>query len=194
MPDFSVIADVSQTLEVVLTDALSTLAPGPPVAQVHDLSAPGGTNPPRVTLFLFEVGEDASQRNRPAVRGIVAPNLTTEKPPMPLRLRYLVTPWSSDLLTNHRMLGRVLQVLYDDAILDGPQLQGGLAGSSEALKINLTPLTLEERSRIWHAVQQPYRLSIIYEVRVVNLDPIDQQTVVPVQVRQLDPARRETTP
>jgi hypothetical protein len=110
---------------------------------------------------------------------------------MALRLRYLVTPWSGDLFTDHRMLGRVLQVLYDDAILNGPQLQGGLAGTSQALKVTLAQLTLEERSRIWHAVQQPYRLSLTYEIRVVNLDPIEQRIRVPVQVRQLDPARRE---
>lgn len=192
MPDFSVIADVSSTLETALTDALSTLAPGPPIAEVHDLATPGATNPPRVTLFLFEVGEDATQRNRPAVRAVVPPNLISEKPPMALRLRYLVTPWSGDMVTDHRMMGRVLQVLYDDAILHGPLLQGGLAGTSEALKINLTPLSLEERTRIWHSVQQPYRLSIVYEVRVVNLDPLEQRTQVPVQVRQLNPAVRET--
>jgi hypothetical protein len=193
MPDFGVIADVSETLQVVLTDALSTLAPGPPVAEVHDLATPGATNPPRVTLFLFEVGEDAAQRNRPAVRGVVPPNLTSEKPPMALRLRYLVTPWSGDLFTDHRMLGRVLQMLYDEAILHGPQLQGGLAGTSQALKVTLAQLTLEERTRIWHAVQQPYRLSVTYEIRVVNLDSLGQRTQVPVRARQLDPARREQT-
>jgi hypothetical protein len=192
MPDSAVIADVSETLQTVLTDALSTLAPGPPVAEVHDLATPVTTNPPRVTLFLFEVGEDATQRNRPPVRAVVPPGLTSEKAPMALRLRYLVTAWSGDLFTDQRMLGRVLQVLYDDAILNGPQLQGGLAGTSQALKVTLAQLTLEERSRIWHAIQQPYKLSVTYEIRVVNLDPIEQRTLVPVQVRQLDPARKET--
>ena len=110
---------------------------------------------------------------------------------MALRLRYLVTPWSGDVLTDQQMLARVLQVLYDDAVLNGPQLQGLLAGTSEALKIVLTQLTLEERTRIWNAVQQPYRLSVIYEVRVVNLDAIQQRTHAPVQVLQVDPARRE---
>jgi hypothetical protein len=192
MPDSSVLADVSETLETVLTDALSTLAPGPPVAEVHDLATPPATNPPRVTLFLFEVGEDPTQRNRPPVRAVAPPNLSSEKPPMALRLRYLITPWSGDIFTDQRLLGRVLQVLYDDAILNGPQLQGGLAGTSQALKVTLAQLTLEERSRIWHAIQQPYRLSITYELRVVNLDPLEQRTQVPVQVRQLEPARRET--
>jgi hypothetical protein len=192
MPDFGVIADASETLEFVLTDALSSLAPGPPIAEIHDLATPGATNPPRVTLFLFEIAEDPTQRNRPPVRTNTPPNVTTEKPPMALRLRYLVTAWSGDLFTDQRMLGRVLQVLYDDAVLSGPELQGGLSGTSQALKVTLAQLTLEERTRIWNAVHQPYRLSVVYDVRVVNLDALEQRTTAPIQVRQLDPARRET--
>ena len=183
MPDFSVLADVSETLETVLTDALSTLAPGPPVAEVNDLITLPPANPPRVTLFLFEVTEDPTQRNRPPVRAVAPPNLTSEKPPMALRLRYLITPWGGDVFTDQRMLGRVLEVLYDDAILNGPQLRGGLAGTSQALKVTLAQLTLEERTRIWHAIQHQFRLSVIYELRVVNLDSLEQRTQVPVQVR-----------
>lgn len=189
MPDFSVIADVSETLESVLTDALSTLAPGPPIAELHDLSGPVAVNPPRVTLFLYEVTEDHTVRNRPAPRSITPPNLTEEKPPLPLLLRYLLTPWSGDILTDHRMLGRSLQVLYDGAILSGPQLHGGLAGTSEALKLKLAPLSLEERTRVFDATQERYHLSVTYEVRVINLDPIQQQVRVPVRERQLIGAR-----
>jgi len=189
MADYSVIADVSETLQTVLTDALSTLAPGPPVAELHDLSGPVATNPPRITLFLYEVMEDPTVRNRPATRSITPPNLTEEKPPMPLLLRYLLTPWSGDILTDQRMLGRALQVLYDGAILSGPQLSGGLAGTSDALKLKLAPLTLEDRSRVFAATQERYHLSVTYEVRVVNLDPINQQQHVPVRERQLIGAR-----
>ncbi|MCU7919020.1 MAG: DUF4255 domain-containing protein [Candidatus Thiodiazotropha sp. (ex Dulcina madagascariensis)] len=189
MADYSVIADVSETLQTVLTNALSTLAPGPPVAELHDLSGPVATNPPRVTLFLYEVMEDHTVRNRPATRSITPPTLTEEKPPLPLLLRYLLTPWSGDILTDHRMLGRALQVLYDGAILSGPQLSGGLAGTSDALKLKLAPLTLEDRSRVFAAAQERYHLSVTYEVRVVNLDPINQQQLVPVQERQLIGAR-----
>jgi len=191
MPDHSVIADVSATLQSVLTDALSTLLPGPPIAEVHDLSTPVSTNPARMTIFLFEVVEDSSQRNRPPVRGLAPPNLTVQKPPMALLLRYLLTPWSGDRLTDHRILGRTLQTFYDDAVISGPQLQGGMAGTSEALKLKLAPLTLEERSRIWYAIQKPYHLSLTYEVRVVNLDTQLTQTIAPVRERQEDFAREE---
>jgi hypothetical protein len=186
MPDYSVIADVSETLQSVLTDAFTTLGPQPPVAEVHDLSGQISTNPARLTLFLFEIAEDASLRNRPPVQGIAAPGLTLQKPPMPLLLRYMMTPWSGDRVTDHRILGRTLQTLYDDAIISGPSLLGGLANTSEALKVKLVPLELEDRSRVWHAIQRPYRISLIYEVRVIHLDSTEIDTRPPINARQLN--------
>jgi hypothetical protein len=192
MADYNVIADVSSTLQVVLTDAYKTLQPAvPPVAEISDLQGVISTDPARVTLFLFEAVEDSSAKNRPRVRATPPPGppppppnrLFLKKPPMALLLRYMLTPWSGDRLTDHKLLGRTFQVLYDGAILSGPQLQGGLAGTDQALKVTLSPLTLEERARVWYAIEKPYRLSITYEIRVVNLDAETIDALVPVSDR-----------
>jgi hypothetical protein len=197
MPDFSVIADVSRTLESFITAGLSTLAPPPPpVAEVHDLQGPIPTSPARVTLFLFEVLEDTSQRNRPPVRTDAAPpappGVTVSKPPMGLLLRYMMTAWAGDRFTEHQILGRTLQIFYDNAILSGTQLQGTtLVNTDVALKLTLTPITLEERSRVFYSVQRPYRLSLTYDVRVVDLDTQRASTRVPVASREVRPSVRE---
>ena len=102
---------------------------------------------------------------------------------MALLLRYMMTPWSGDRLTDHRLLGRTLQVLYDGAIISGTHLQGGLAGTDQALKVTLAPITLDERAGVWFAIQKPYRLSITYEVRVINLDALTVDTATPVSQR-----------
>jgi len=189
VPDYGTIADVSETLRKVLTDALQPLDPlNPPVAEVSDLQGVIVTAPARITVFLFETVEDASVRNRPhvlspSVPPTVPPTVTLKKPPMALLLRYMLTPWSGDRLTDHRLLGRAMQVLYDGAILSGTQLQGQLAGTNQALKVTLSPLTIEERARVWYAIQKPYRLSVTYEVRVVNLDAITSEQVAPVSQR-----------
>ena len=189
MSDSAVIADVSSTLQSVLTDAFTTLLPAPtPVAEIHDLQGAISTAPARLTLFLFEVVEDASVRNTPPRRTVTPPNVSQENSPVTLILRYLLTPWSGDRLTDHRILGRTLQVLHDGAILSGAQLQGGLTGSSEAIKLKLAPLSLEERSRVWHAVQRPYRLSVTYDVRVVRIDSTVSTTRVPISSRLLNPS------
>lgn len=193
MSDFGVIADVSLTLQSVLTNALSVLQPPPaPVAVVHDLQGNIPTNPARLTIFLYEVVEDPSARNRPRVQGVVPPDVTLQKPPMALILRYMLTPWSGDRFTDHRILGRAMQVLYDGAIISGPQLQGTtLAGTDEAIKVTLQLITLEDRARVWYSVQKPYRLSVNYEVRLVNLDPISLKSIKQVRDRSLDLATPE---
>jgi len=190
VPDYNVIADVSSTLQKVLTTALKPLdAVSPPIAEISDLQGTISTNPARITLFLFEAVEDASAKNRPRVRVTPPPGpgpaVYMRKPPMALLLRYMITPWSGDRLTDHKLIGRTLQILYDGAILSGTQLEGGLAGTDQALKVSLSPLTLEERARVWYAIEKPYRLSITYEVRVVNLDAEAVDAIVPVREREL---------
>ena len=187
MPDFSVIAAASETLQFVLTNALSELAPtSPPIAEMHDLQGAISSNPARLTIFLFEAAEDPSARNRPRMRGSVPPDWILKKPPMALLLRYLLTAWSGNRLTDHMILGRAMQVLYDGAILSGSDLRGSLAETDQALKVTLAPLNLEDRTRVWHAVQKPYRLSLSYEVRVVNLEPDGEERLHPVSRRTID--------
>ncbi|GLF93388.1 DUF4255 domain-containing protein [Streptomyces yaizuensis] len=187
MGDFGVIADVSNIIVETLTESLSTLSQvEPPVAELNDLSGTVQTPPPKLTVFLYEIAEDPSARNRPPVRSQPPAAPTTRKPPMALLLRYLVTPWGGDPPTQHRMLGRALQTFYDDAILDGTRLSGGLSGSTEALHVTLTPLTLDQKSWVWYAIQKPYRLSLNYEVRVVDLDSAAVTEVRPVRSRVVD--------
>jgi hypothetical protein len=174
MGDFGVVADVSTIIEDRLTGALSGLGGDePPVAELNDLSDPVQTPPAKLTVFLYEIAEDPTSRNRPPVRSIPPDAPTSRKPPMALLLRYLITPWGGDQETQHRMIGRALQVFYDDAIWAGEDLSGSLAAGTDALHFTLTPLTLDQKSWIWYAIQKPYRLSLNYEVRVVNLDSLD---------------------
>lgn len=179
MADFPVIADVSLTLQSLLNTELTALGAS---ARLHDLGTAVSTNPPVLTIFLYEVGEDTASRNRPDRRRLVGPNsFEVERAPMALMLKYLITPWSGDAATDHRMLGRAMQVLYDNAVLADTALQGSLRATSDTLKITITPLSMDERTKVWYAVQRTYRLSSAYEVRVVNLDSARTTTRVPVR-------------
>lgn len=213
VPDFNVIANVSETIVAVVNDALQAVDPlgagvTAPIAVLHDLHrppTPPGEESGVLAVTLVEAREDPSSRNRPRVRTLDPADsgrVNIAKPPMALQLRYVLTPWSRDLAATstgeerqleHKMLGRIAQVLYDGAILSGTDLRGqgdlpngnGLAGSSETLMITLAPLTFEEQTRFWHAVQQKYRASLTYDVRVVNLKPMQSQSVALVTSRDL---------
>lgn len=194
MADFTVVGDVSIIIVQRLQEAFADLQPVPPVVELNDLSGAVQPAVSTLTVFLYDISEDPASRNRPPVLSNPPDQPTTRKPPMALLLRYLLTPWGGTQVTQHEMLGRTLQVLYDDAILDGGQLSGGLAGSTDALRFTLTPLSLEQKSWVWYAIQKPYRLSLNYEVRVVNLDSVRTDPVVPVASRSLHPASARRGP
>ncbi|MFI0418852.1 DUF4255 domain-containing protein [Spongiactinospora sp. 9N601] len=173
MGDFGVVADVSTIIVDRLRRALADVRPGPVTAELNDLSEPVQVDQAKLTVFLYEIAEDPTSRNRPHVRALPPAAPTSRKPPMALLLRYLITPWGGNQETQHQMIGRALQVFYDDAIWVGEELTGSLAATADALQFTLTPLTLDQKSWIWYAIQKPYRLSLNYEVRVVNLDSLD---------------------
>jgi hypothetical protein len=184
MADYGVISDVSTSLVTLLDQDLRR----PPLnarALLDDLSgaAPAGLT---LTITLYEILEDPPSRNRPRPQRPDGTAVVSTKPPMALRLHYLLTPWGGDALTEQQILGRAMQALYDDAILAGTELLGGLRGSADTLKITLIPLSLEDRSRVWYAIQKPYRLSVNYEVRVVNLDATEKQRAQVVRSSTLD--------
>jgi hypothetical protein len=190
---YGIIGDVSATLQSLLQAALQPLTPAGS-ADISDLQGTIPTSPAHVTVFLYEIGEDPASKNRPGIRVNTPPNITISKPPMALMLRYMFTAWSGDPKTDQTMLGRVMQVLYDGAIVSGPQLQGSLAGSDQALKVTLAPITLDDRARVWYAIQKPYRLSLTYEVRVVNLYSQTSSIAAPVSARQVDSNLSSETP
>lgn len=92
-------------------------------------------------------------------------------PPLALNLCYLLTPPTGKDDTDQLVLGKALQVFHDRGVLnmeiknaqgDGPR--------AEELHISLAQRTIAELAEVWEAMQQPYRLSVCYEVRVVRIE------------------------
>lgn len=125
-----------------------------------------------VSLWLYRLQRDDLTLNRPRPRSSFE---RLEQRPLPLRLHYLVAP-IVDRSTRPRaaeleqhILGKVLQVLNDIGSLSGGQLRDDLAGQSLELFVRLEPLTLEETTRVWDALELSYQLCVSYEVSVVPI-------------------------
>jgi hypothetical protein len=86
----------------------------------------------------------------------------------------LITPVATDPLTRHALLGKVLQVMNDHAILRGADLQGILQGTTDQLRVVLETLSLEDLSLVWDALSEPYQLSVSYMVQLVSIDSAEQ--------------------
>jgi hypothetical protein len=126
----------------------------------------------RLSLWLYQVTENEFVKNQPPqpVNG----NNRAQAPPLALNLFYLITPFGAASDTDPaagesdlRLLGKTMQVLYDNAIIYLRDAQDNVA---EELRVILSQLTLEEQTRIWEALQEPYRLSVCYQVRVIHVD------------------------
>jgi hypothetical protein len=135
-----------------------------------------------VSLWLYRVERFAHTLNKPPVRE--APD-RIRRQPLPVNLYYLVTPITEDPADEQLLLGKILEVFNDFQTLRGPLLQAGLEGGAEEFRLTLEPLALEELTRIWDALKEPYSLSMSYLVQTVEIDAgREAQAVTPVSERR----------
>jgi len=158
--DVNIVAEVTETLTGLLSGLTVTL--DSPV----DLKSDTGSYS-KLNLYLYQVLENPFTKNQPAY---AADERTHVPPPLTLRLYYLVTPYASDPLSAHKVLGHAMRIFYDNTIITGERLTEPLRLATDKLSIVLIPTKLEDLTRIWNALQTPYRLSVCYEVRVVPIE------------------------
>ena len=136
-----------------------------------------------VNLYLYRVLESPSTKNQTWRGDRVTP--PSNQPVLGLQLYYLLTPLGAQPDPTlgdvaHTMLGIAMQTLFENPILNNvhfPDLDADsalpdyLRNSYEQIKITLLPSDLDELSKIWATINQPYRLSVAYEVSLVELTP-----------------------
>ncbi len=181
---YPVIHDVSETLRKLLDDNLVA----------SDSLAVTVDSPQRVTLstehllnlYLYQVVEAQFTRNRGPM---FAGSHDQKRAPLPLNLFYMVTPYINqnvDGKDEHLILGDAMRVLYDHPVLTDPLLQGSLAGSGDQICLVLCKMNLEELTRIWNALQMPYRLSVCYEVRIALVDSQQEWEIGRVETQETE--------
>jgi len=183
MSDYTVIADVSETLLRLLRDRLAGLVASDHVTLVSPAEIELDTSP-WLALYLYQVAENPHLKTQEPMR---IDALTLQHPAVSLDLSYLVVPYAQTRENEHQILGRVVQVLGSDAVLQGPSLLGSLAGTEEVLRVTLHPLPMEEMLRLWTGFySKPYKLSLSYQVSPVKVDrTLPTLTVQPVVERVL---------
>ena len=134
---------------------------------------PGGGNR-RINLFLYKVQENNFFKNKEWEVSSADP-ARIRPPPLSLNLFYLLTPYAQNDAENgntsvHEILGEAMRVLYQYPIIPGEHLVSGLSGAREQIKIMQMPMDMDEISKVWGTFSTPYRLSVMYEVAVVQLD------------------------
>jgi hypothetical protein len=174
---YTAIAEVGQSLVQVIWNAIAldpTLVALINSENLISLESPAEHTDKQDTallsIYLYRVVEDAYLKNRGPVEG---PNGKLQPPPLTLDLFYLITPLLTDPADCQVVLGKVMQVLHDPAMLAGPDLVGSLADAGDVLRVVLNPVPLNEIALIWQALENPYMLCVSYVVRVALLQSTD---------------------
>jgi hypothetical protein len=145
-----------------------------------------------LNLFLYHVQPNAGWRNRQQPsRDFNGARVTN--PPLALDLFYLLTAWGSADFEAEILLGYAMQLFHEIPVLSrdvirktfesSPVVNGtilplkykdlaaaSLATQFELLKITTYPMSAEESSKLWSAIQVNYRPSVAYQVSVVLID------------------------
>jgi hypothetical protein len=193
---FSAINAVTRGLRMMLFSQLVRISSSavvtllPPGDELPDVSG--------VNLYLYRVAESPFTRNQPWPGDRATP--PSNRPALGLFLYYLLTPLGprpdDTSVTQgddaHTMLGLALRALQENPVLNTVHLpalpaSGGLnatpgfdadtalpdflLNSYEQVKITLMQTNLEELSTIWATINQPYRLSVAYEISLIEITP-----------------------
>lgn len=151
-----------------------------------------GTESTQLNLFLHQVTFNTGWRNHalPSRDGSGTQRLSN--PPLALDLHYLLSAYSAEELGSEILLGYAMQLLHEVPVLDRqaittaltpspsvdttlpPALRAlsecGLADQVEQIKLVPDPLSSEEMSKLWTAVQSHYRPSAAYVATVVLIE------------------------
>ncbi|QUQ65645.1 DUF4255 domain-containing protein [Kutzneria sp. CA-103260] len=128
-----------------------------------------------LSLWLYRITENEFMKNIPAV---AEPNRNQSRPsPLALDLSYLVTPFTSSGENDQVLIGKTMQVLHDNSSV---YVRDQLNAVIDEVRVVFCRLPLEEVTRIWEALQEPYRLSVCYLVRVFRVDSTTLDESAPV--------------
>lgn len=181
MSNYTVIYAASEALRRLLWEAFSADAQiraiigGDSAIVLSNPQVTAQDSSRRLSLWLYQVVENEFVKNQPLQPRELPtrqgrPRIDQlQRSPLALNLFYLVTPFTTLGKSDQLLLGKTMQVFYDNAIV---RLQDDNDRVAEELHLTLCRLTLEELTRIWEALREPYRLSVCYQVRVTRIESL----------------------
>ena len=187
VPDFQIIQSISDELRTQIVTTLDD-APGASFGLAGDIDRIS-LEPPDQTmgsdvvasLYLYHLDIDGHLRNQRLVPDRNADDLM-HRPPLPLRLRYLLTPFSDDDGTNQVVIALVLQHLQDNptfSTVDGNPVGDANGAAPVSLRARFMPLTPEGHTQLWSALNTALRLSVVIMVDIVGIESGKAPRVVP---------------
>ncbi len=170
MADYPIIADVSSHIVKLLRQKM---CPEPiPSPNNIEISSPADQDVDYILgLYLYNIQEEMvtaqpqfMQKNR----------VQLQKPPVPYALYYMVFINGSSQMglkapDIQKIIGRVAQIVNDNASVLPNELQSWLDTQEPPIRLSQAKISLEEKVRVWQAINKPYQISLFYKAAPVYL-------------------------
>ena len=189
MATYRAIAAIGQTLTGILKDAsVGTEFDG----FKFELYQPGDFKTPMVegvTFYLYRVAINVARRSLPPTTW---PDGRRYRPPLPVDVFYLLTPWAKSAAKQQRLLGWAMRELHNVPILPAAVLnhyvpEDDTFRASETVELICETVSLQDMMNILDPLDLNQQLSVVYVARMIALEstiPLDEGE--PVQTRVFD--------
>lgn len=136
----------------------------------------------KLHVCLYAVTAHDHLRNAPLVETPAG----WQRPPLALRLSYVMTYAGSSHLEAQARLARVLQVFHTTPVLGPSELPPDVAAQVERLTVQLRSLDDEQRNALWTAFGRGMRLALHYLVDVALVPPLQSEGAGTVRSHRID--------
>lgn len=179
----------------------------------------GGAESSQINLFLYLVTPNAGWRNERLPSRDAGGRQRLANAPLALDLHYLLSVYSGGDLHAEILLGYAMQLLHEVPVLTREAIrtalkpspaagtglpaallrlaESGLADQIEQIRLTPQVLDIEEMSKLWAAIQSPYRPTAAYVASVVLIEaqrPVRAPLPVLSRGIQVAPGLRGTLP
>ena len=170
MADYPIISDVSAYIVKLLRDKM---CPEPiPSPNNIEVSSPAEQDVDYILgLYLYDIREEGEISLPPLV---ASGKTRLRRPARPYSLSYMIfLNGSSQMgLKAHdiqKIIGRAAQVVNDGNLIRPNELQTWLENEEAPIILSPAKLSLEDKVRVWSAINKPYQVSLFYRAAPVFL-------------------------
>ena len=170
MADYPIISEVSSFIVRTLREKM---CPEPiPSPNNIEISSPLSQDVDYIVgLYLYDIVEDL-QVSSP--RFVERGRAELSKPPRPYALYYMVFINGSSQMglkapDIQKIIGRVAQIVNDHSSVRPNELQTYLTTEEPPIVLSQAKISLEEKVRVWQAINKPYQISLFYKAAPVFL-------------------------
>ena len=185
MADYTIISDVSQHMVKILREKMCP----EPIPSPNNISASSPSEQDVdyiLGLYLYDIREEG-EISLPNLIGTGKTRL--RRPPRPFSLYYMLFLNGSSQMglkaaDTQKILGRAAQIINDGNAVSPMKLQPWLEMEEPPIVFSSAKISLEEKVRVWSAINKPYQVALFYKAAPVFIS--SEIVVDPPRVTQAE--------